>query len=130
MRKRKVWIYARTSHETAGSSDVINRMVSELMQFAKENDMDVVGWSFDECVGVGLDRDGLNQGVRAIRCGDANAILVSRADRISRETPETLEFYQMLKGLGAELISKNDGNVQEALEKILGSIQGKHEEVR
>ena len=113
----RAWIYVRVGNDVA-EGDPIGQQAALLTGYAEKHDIDVVGWSFDKCHGVDLDRDGLGKAVRAIESQRANAILVTKADRISRETKELADFYLKIKALGADLISATEEGLETAM-KIL-----------
>lgn len=115
--KTRAWIYVRVGNDV-GEGDPIGQQAAILTEYAEGHDIDVVGWSFDKCHSKGLDRDGLGKAVRAIESRRANAILVMKADHISGETKELVDFYLKIKALGADLVSATEEGLEAAM-KIL-----------
>lgn len=120
--KTRAWIYVRVRSD-AGGGDPIGQQAALLTEYAEKHDIEVVGWSFDKCPGRNLDRDGLGKAVRAIETHQANAVLVTKADRIFGGTKELVSFYLKLKVMEAKLISATEEGLESAMKILAEGIE-------
>lgn len=93
---KKAWLYDRDSV----NDKLPASRLEKFQRYAKENQIEIVGISFDNCGWENLDREGLNRAILAINDKEADVILVPTLNRITRSIAGTKAF--------AELIGEHD----------------------
>lgn len=121
----RVWIYCRVANNTGVFMDPCEPQRLKLEHYAAEKGWQVVGASSEIAKGVGLDRPGLKAVEDAVRLGLADRVLVTQADRISRNGNEMWEWRGRLKAWGGDLITAEETEFFLTYEKIACCFRGK-----
>lgn len=101
MEQKRVWIYTRFR----GDTDQCAAQKARLLQEAMEHDYTVVGCSTDESDETILYRPGLRAALRAVRKGEADAVMVTRVLNISHESNRLLYVMKKLQNAGTILVA-------------------------
>ena len=104
---QKVWLYGRDSVKDVFPAS----QLEELHRYAEENQLKIVGVSFDTCGWESLDRKGLNEAIQAINDKEANAILVVRLNRISKSIEGAKAFAELIGEPDRLIITDADDTV-------------------
>jgi len=102
---KKAWLYGRDSLKTEFPASQLEK----LRQYAEENQMEIVGISFDTCGWETLDRKGLNRAIQAIAENEAEVILVPNFNRITRSIDGTKAFAELIADPDCLVIADADG---------------------
>lgn len=104
----KIWIYCRVANKTDAFTDPCEPQRMMLLHYAAEKGWLVIGASGEIAKGIGLDRPGLKAAEDAVRQGLADRVLITQADRISRDWNEVLKWRGRLKAWGGDLLTKEE----------------------
>lgn len=85
----------------------------------------MIGASSEIATGIGLDRPGLKAAEDAVRLGLADRVLVSQADRVSRNGNEMWKWRGRLKAWGGDLIAVEETELFLTYENIACCFRGK-----
>lgn len=100
--ERRVWLYARSS---AKQLDVLQMQMKKLLTEAENRGYTVVGTAQDRCRSTGAIREGLQETMRAVRKGFAQAVFVRDLSRLSRNTAVIKQILEYLQNHDAVLIT-------------------------
>lgn len=121
----RVWIYCRVANKSSVFTDPCELQRRKLEQYATEKGWQVVGVSSEIATGIGLDRPGLKAAEDAVRLGLADRVLVTQADRVSRNGNEMWEWRGRLKAWGGGLLTTEETEFFLTYEKIACYFRGK-----
>ena len=119
MNKRAV-IYARVStDEQAEKGYSQNAQIETCRKYALDKGMNIVAEIKDDYTGGTLDRPGFTELESLLARKEANAIVITEADRLSRNAADTLAIYEEWADAGIDLHFCNSGQVNFGEESIL-----------
>lgn len=100
MKGSGTYLYCRLAHNDGFSLEL---QKEEILQFAEQAGLEIVGISAEYAGGRTLDRIGLNEVSQAICSGKADIVLVKSTSRIARDMPHFQEYIRFLDENGAML---------------------------
>ena len=100
MKGSRAYLYYRVAHNDGFSLEL---QKEELLQFAEQAGLEIVGISAEYAGGRTLGRGGLNEVSQAICSGKADTVLVKSTSRIARDMPQFQEYIWFLDENGAML---------------------------
>ncbi len=113
-------IYARVStEEQAEKGYSLESQIKGCRKYALDNRMNIVAEIKDDYTGSTLDRPGFNELESLLARKEANAIIVTEDDRLSRNAANTLAIYEEWEEAGIELHYCDKGRVSFGEESIL-----------
>jgi len=108
--KTKAIIYVRVSTDKQGQSGLgAEAQHLRCQQYAASNDVLVVDVITDVESGGDLDRPGLKKALAALENGQANAILISNLDRLTRDTEDGLSLTKKYFGEDSDYLLLSAG---------------------
>ena len=106
----KAWLYYRLSRDEDEEMNSLQNQRQILIDYAKQNNFEVVGESFDDNVsGMTFDRKGLNELENAVEDGKIEAVLVKDLSRLGRHRTQTALFIDHLRENKVKVISVTEG---------------------
>lgn len=106
----KAWLYYRLSRDEDEEMNSLQNQRQILIDYAKQNNFDVIGESFDDNVsGMTFDRKGLNELENAVDEGKIEAVLVKDLSRLGRHRTQTALFIDHLRENKVKVISVTEG---------------------
>jgi DNA invertase Pin-like site-specific DNA recombinase len=82
---------------------------TRLAQYATQRSLDVVATIADEGIsGTTLDRDGMRRVLELVETGEVDAVVVTKADRISRNVRDLLNLSATLEAHGVALVTADE----------------------
>jgi site-specific DNA recombinase len=113
-------IYARVStDEQAEKGYSQESQIEKCSEYALANGMNIVAEIRDDYTGSTLDRPGFTEVLSLLARKEANAIVITEADRLSRNAADTLAIYDEWADAGIELHFCDSGPVNFGEESIL-----------
>lgn len=107
----KVWLYYRLSRDEDAELNSLNNQRNILVEYAKANNHDIVGESFDDNVsGMHFNREGINKIYEEVEKKSFDTILVKDMSRLGRHKTQTAMFIDYLR--------ENDINVLSVTENL------------
>lgn len=102
----KIWLYARVSRDEEMKGDSIENQINMLEDYAKLNNLNVIGKSFDNNItGTNFDREGIDILDRAITEKQVDVVLIKDFSRLGRNHIETSIYIASLKLKNIEVYS-------------------------
>ncbi len=123
----KVALYVRVSTDKqANDGHGLDAQRERLAQFAADKRLDVLEVVVDSGVsGKSLSRAGVARVVELAEAGAIDAVIVTKADRISRSLRDLLELTERLEGLGVALVTADEQiDTRTPLGKAMGQMRG------
>lgn len=99
---RPVWLYSRSGDKHPA---VLFRQMKDLLEQAEQQKYTVVGTSQDMGTGRSMARMGLKQMLRAVKNGQARAVLVRDLTRLSHDSSVLVQILEFLQDHDAVLIT-------------------------
>jgi site-specific DNA recombinase len=113
-------IYARVStDEQAEKGYSLQSQVKACREYASDHNLNIVAEITDDFTGTTLDRPGFNELESLLVRKEAQAIVITEADRLSRNAADTLAIYDEWADVGIELHFCDSGQVNFGEESIL-----------
>jgi site-specific DNA recombinase len=113
-------IYTRVStEEQAEKGYSLESQIKACREYAFDHSMNIVAEIKDDYTGSTLDRPGFNELESLLAHKEANAIMVTEDDRLSRNAANTLAIYEEWEEAGIELHYCDKGRVSFGEESIL-----------
>jgi site-specific DNA recombinase len=113
-------IYTRVStDEQAEKGYSLQSQIEACRKYALDNGMNIIAEIKDDYTGSTLDRPGFNELESLLARKEANAIIVTEDDRLSRNAADTLAIYEEWEEAGIELHYCDKGKVSFGEESIL-----------
>jgi len=113
-------VYTRVStEEQAEKGYSLESQIKACRKYALDNGMNIVAEIKDDYTGSTLDRPGFNELKSLLVRKEANAIIVTEDDRLSRNAANTLAIYEEWEEAGIELHYCDKGRVSFGEESIL-----------
>ena len=107
----KVWLYYRLSRDEDAELNSLNNQRNILVEYAKANNHDIIGESFDDNVsGMHFNREGINKIYEEVEKKSFDTILVKDMSRLGRHKTQTAMFIDYLR--------ENDINVLSVTENL------------
>lgn len=119
--KKRAWLYCRID-APEDAHGALKGQRRELLDYAEQMGLEIVGASEDLGSGLNFDRAGLTEVMKAAGDGKMDVLLVKRLDCFGWNTVKTLEFFQGLDQLGIKLYSPLEGEIR--LLKDIDAIHG------
>lgn len=106
----RTWLYCRID----APEDALGRLKgqrSELIAYAEQLNMEVVGGSEDRGSGLNMERSGLREVQQAAAAGIMDALLVTQGSRIGRSMSQVAAFIEELSFHGVAVFSALEGEM-------------------
>ena len=128
--KKRAWLYCRID-APEDAHGALKGQQRELLDYAEQMGLEIVGASEDLGSGLNFDRAGLMEVMKAAGDGKMDVLLVRRLDCLGRDTVKMLEFLQGLDQLGIKLYSPLEGEIRllKDIDAIHGLTMGTEQEV-
>lgn len=105
--KKKYVIYARSASEYGKGEFNIDYQITELIKFAQESGLEIVGVISEYGSGMDSDRPGLLRLMYQIKTNKVQGILCTSVDRLARDNTLFLKLKRMFKDSDIEVILPN-----------------------
>lgn len=106
---RRAAIYVRVSTDDKGQD--VGRQITECEMLCRNRDWSVERVIEDKGSGRRSDRPGFQQLCELVRSGKINAVVVWALDRLSRSLKDMLEFGELVRKHGVDLVSRTHGEI-------------------
>ena len=103
MEQKRAWVYCRIAHSCPNSTDVLEAQQHTLVAYARENDLEIVGFSDDIGSGFIMDRPGLMTFHAAAENGAVDILLVHSLTRLGRDMEKVTKYWNLLGDLGVSV---------------------------
>ena len=103
MEPKRTWVYCRIAHDGPDSTDVLATQRHTLTAYAKENGLEIVGFSDDIGSGLIMDRPGLMTFHAAAENGAVDILLVHSLTRLGRDMEKVTKYWNLLGDLGVSV---------------------------
>lgn len=90
MEQKRTWIYCRVDYSGANSAELLNMQRRCLEAYAKEHDLQIVGFSSDVGNGLTFDRPGLTALHAIVGCRQADVLLIHNLDRLGQDSDKSV----------------------------------------
>ena len=107
----KVWTYCRVANN---NDDAVSNQYHCLKDYAKKQDLEIIGGTQDIASGLDYSRAGLKEVMNVAKKHRIDAILVKDISRIGRDMTRTLDYIREINSYGVEIIAadgKADGKI-------------------
>lgn len=125
MEQERTWIYCRVDYSGANSAELLNMQRRCLESYAKENGLQIVGFSSDIGNGLTLDRPGLMALHAIVGCRQADVLLIHNLDRLSQDSDKVVPYLRFLLNHGVHIHTAANGEVDFGVSEIFPCIAKK-----
>ena len=108
MEQKRAWIYCRIAHDCPNSTDVLGAQRHTLVAHARENGLEIVGFSDDIGSGLIMDRPGLMTFHAAAENGKVDILLIHSLTRLGRDMEKVTKYWDLLGDLGVSVHTIKD----------------------
>lgn len=108
--QKRAWLYCRIDapEDKHGS---LKGQEKELMDYAEQMGIEVIGVSRDIGSGLNFERNGIAEISAVATMGRIDSLLVVNISRIGRDTDKTIRFITMLQKMGIKIFSPVEGEI-------------------
>lgn len=125
MEQERIWIYCRVDYSGANSAELLNMQRRSLESYAKENGLQIVGFSSDIGNGLTLDRPGLMALHAIVGCRQADVLLIHNLDRLGRDLDKVVPYLRFLLNHGVHVHTAANGEIDFCVSKVFPCIAKK-----
>ena len=111
MEQKRTWIYCRVDYSGANSTELLNMQRRCLEAYAKEHDLQIVGFSSDIGNGLTLDRPGLMALHAIVECRQTDVLLIHNLDRLGQDSDKVIPYLRFLLNHGVPVHTAANGLV-------------------
>jgi len=118
MKQERTWIYCRVDYSGANSVELLNMQKRCLEAYAKEHDLQIVGFSSDIGNGLTLDRPGLMALHAVVGCRQADVLLVHNLHRLGQDSDKVIPYLRFLLNHGVHVHTAANGLIDLAISEM------------
>ncbi len=111
MDQKRTWIYCRVDNGSVNCAELLEMQRHGLESYAKEHELQIVGFSSDTGNGLALDRPGLKAFLSAAECGNLDVLLLHNLDRLGRGMKNITAYLKSLRNHGVHVHTAANGEV-------------------
>lgn len=111
MEQKRTWIYCRVDYSGANSAGLLNMQRRCLESYAKEHDLQIVGFSSDIGNGLTLNRSGLMALHAIAECRQVDVLLIHNLDRLGRDSDKIVPYLRFLLNHGVHVHTAANGEI-------------------
>ena len=108
MEQKRAWVYCRIAHDGPNSTELLTAQRQGLASFARENDLEIVGFSDDIGSGLIMDRSGLKAFHAAAVNGEVDILVIHSLTRLGRDMEKITKYWNSLGDLGVSIQTIKD----------------------
>lgn len=108
MEQKRAWIYCRVAHDGPDSMESLTAQRQTLVAYARENNLEIVGFSDDIGSGLIMDRPGLKAFHAAAVNGEVDMLLIHSLTRLGRDMEKITKYWDVLGDLGVSIQTIKD----------------------
>ena len=125
MDQKRTWIYCRVDYSDANSAELLNMQRRCLESYAKENGLQIVGFSSDIGNGLTLDRPGLMALHAIVGCRQADVLLVYNFDCLGRDSDMVVPYLRFLLNHGVHVHTAANGEIDFGVNEVFPCVSKK-----
>lgn len=122
MELKRTWIYCRLDYSGANSAELLNMQRRCLEVYAKEHDLQVVGFSSDIGNGSTLNRPGLMALHAIVGCRQADVLLIHNLDRLGQDSDKVDPYLRFLLNHGVHIHTAANGEIDFGVSEVFPRI--------
>lgn len=126
MRKNRVWLYCRVAHDGPDSAGLLETQKRRLEGYAKEHELEIVGYSRDMENGLTVDRPGLLKLHKAVKENQVDVLLTQNISRLGRNVDMVIRYWHFLQAHGVRVFTVTDGEIYLDMGSLLSEIFKEH----
>lgn len=111
MEQKRTWIYCRADYSGANSAELLDMQSRCLEAYAKEHDLQIVGFSSDIGNGLTLNRPGLTALHDIVGCRQADVLLIHNLGRLGQDSDKVVPYLWFLLNHGGHVHTAANGEI-------------------